>query len=570
MDWKDIEKKLDQIYSGQKCAEDIEGQFLEIKKCPKKIKDVIRFCREMAVCFANAEGGSLVLGIDNDMKGADAFIGCQAFEGWKIAKDVYRGTEQPVAVQVEYRPYKEIELIEMKVPKGMYEGAHALKNGAQGVRSGADCLPLLPTTMSPKFIQAERIDNSRSIVEKIEFDDLDKNEINILRKEIAYIDSSSDFLHLKEDIDLLKALGMIHEEKDGSLKITAAALLFLGSESDIKKYIPNSEMIFLAFDEKGKEVVEERYASGLLSMILNFQELYNRQFNSIHHLDTGLFEIEIPKIPKPVLREVLLNAITHRNYLMASSIFFKNYPDKIEVTSPGGFPADITPNNILTHSPVWRNRLISEIFQKIGLVRRAGLGVDRIYRYLLNCGKEPPVYVEEGSEVSLIIYDRIDEDFAKFLNNLERTGKPLPLNEMIILSALKSNAKITTDNAAKAIQGINEDAKIVLNRMHQQRRLERGGTGRGTYYRLSSGLYDALGDSTGYVRNGDIERRRQKEMILEYLRNKGRITNRQVQELCNLDRNHAYLILDELENSGDVKQSGEGRGAGYILTKFRF
>ena len=73
MDWKDIEKKLDQIYSGQKCAEDIEGQFLEIKKCPKKMKDVIRFCREMAVCFANAEGGSLVLGIDNDMKGPEVY-----------------------------------------------------------------------------------------------------------------------------------------------------------------------------------------------------------------------------------------------------------------------------------------------------------------------------------------------------------------------------------------------------------------------------------------------------------------------------------------------------------------
>jgi len=570
MDWKDIENKLDKIYAGQKCATDVEGQFLEIKKCPKRIKEVIRFCREMAVCFANAEGGTLVLGVENNIKGPEAFTGCQPFEVWRIAKEVYRGTEQPAAVKVEYHPYKEVDLIEMKVPKGMYEGAHALKNGAQSVRSGADCIPLLPSTISPKFIQAERVDNSRSIIEDIELDDLDKKEIELLRREISNIDSASDFLKLKEDKDLFKSLGMIYEEKDGALKITTAALLFLGKVSDIKRYIPNSEIVFLAYDEKGKEVTEERYTGGFLSMILDFQQLYNRQFNSIHHLDTGLFEIDVPKIPRPVLRESLLNAVTHRDYVIASSIFFNHYEDKIEVISPGSFPADITPNNILKHTPVWRNRLISEIFQKIGLVRRAGLGVDRMYRFLLNRGKEPPIYTEGGSDVTLTIHDRIDEDFAKYLINLEKNGKSLPLNEMIILSKLKSYSKITTEDVAKAIQDTRDEAKVVLNRMHQQRKLERGGYGKGTYYRLSPIIYEAFGDSTGYIRNGDIGKRRKKELILEYVGDKGRITNSQVQELCNIDRDRSYLILEELEGEGKITQSGDGRGAGYVLTKFRF
>jgi len=524
----------------------------------------------MAVCFANAEGGSLVLGIENDIKGPNAFTGCQAFEVWKITKEIYRGTEQPVGVQVEYHSYKGLDLIEMKVPKGIYEGAHALKNGAQSIRSGADCIPLLPTTTSPKFIQAERIDNSRSIVKDIEIDDLNKQEINILKRQISDIDSSSDFLKLKEDKDFLRALGMLYEEKDGALRITTAALLFLGTESFIGKFVPNSEIVFIAHDEHGKEVMEKRYTGGLLSMILNFQELYNRQFNSVSHLDTGLFEIEIPKIPKQVFREALLNAVTHRDYLIPSSVFFCHYEDKIEVTSPGGFPADITPNNILKHTPVWRNRLIAEIFQKIGLVRRSGLGVDRMYRYLLNSGKEPPIFTEGGSDVTLTIYDRINEDFAKYLTNLEKNDKTLPLNEMIILSKLKSYSKITTDEAAGSIQETVEDAKVVLNRMHQQRKLERRGYGKGTYYRLSPGMYEAFGDSIGYVRNGDIEKRRQKELILNYIGDKGRITNRQVQELCNTDRDHAYLILEELERAGKIKQSGKGRGAGYVLTQFKF
>lgn len=570
MDWKDIEKKLDKIYSGQKCAEDIEGQFLEIKKCPKKIKDVIRVCRDMAVCFANADGGSLVLGVENNIYSPKAFTGCQAFEGWRIAKEVYRGTEQPVAVQVDYHPFNDVELIEMKVPKGIYEGAHALKNGAQSMRSGADCIPLLPSTRSPKFVQADRIDNSRSIIENIEIDDLNKNEIKLLRREISNIDSSSDFLKLNEDKDLLKALGMINEEKDGELKITNAAMLFLGDETNIKKYIPNSELVFLAYDDTEKEAIEKRYVGGLLSIILDFQELYNRQFNSIHHLDTGLFEIEIPKIPKPVLREALLNAVTHRDYLIPSSVFFNHYYDKIEIISPGSFPADITPNNILKHNPVWRNRLIAEIFQKIGLVRRSGLGVDRMYRYLLNSGKEPPIFTEEGSNVTLTIYDRIDENLAKYLINLDKKGRPLPLDEMIILSKLKIYSKITTDDAAKSIQTTHEDAKILLNKMHNHKRIERGGKGRGTYYRLSSKIYEAFGDSVGYIRNGDIDKRRKKELIIEFIKDKGRITNRQVQELCNIDRNQAFVLLEELENDKKIIQSGKGRKAGYVIIDYKF
>jgi len=569
MDWEEVEKKLDKIYAGEKCGDEIEGEFLEVKHCPKNFMSLIQKCRKMAVCFGNSNGGTFVLGVEDKIKGPEAFTGCPDFNVWDIAKEVREGTKKPVHVRVEYHSYKGIELIEVKVPKGPFEGAHSLTDGRQYKRAGADCLPMYAEYVSPKFRQPEQQDYSRSIVDGITIDDLDKNEINIVKKVIQSIDPSSDFLQLTDDIDLLKSLGMLEEKDDGELDITLAGLLFVGEKSVIANNVPESEMVFLAYDKNDREDIERRYSGGLLSIVMDFQDFYNKNFNDIHHVDTGLFELKIPKIPDKVLREALLNAITHREYRVPSSIFFKHYSDRIELVNPGDFMGDITPNNILHHSPVWRNRLISEIFQRIGLVRRSGIGVDRMYHYLLYMGKEPPIYNDESYEVTLTIYDNIDEGFAEYLHKLEIDNKPLPLDEMIILSKLKSSDRIYTKEVSKILQRSIEESKNVLNRMYHKRLLDRHGATRGTYYRLSNKMYREFGDSIGYIRNGDIEKRKQKELILQTLRERYRISNKEAQDLLALDKNQAYRILNELREEGMIVMKGRGRGAFYIRKDFK-
>lgn len=564
MEWKEIENELDKIYSGVNFGAEIEGQFIDFKRCPDKIKGVIHFCRKMAVCFANAHGGTLILGVEDRIKGPSAFSGCQDFNIWDISKGVREGTKQPVNVDVSYHNYRGKNLIEIKIPKGPYEGAHALTDGSQSTRRGADCQPLFPEAKSPKFVQAEALDYSRSIVDGLTIDDLDSNELKRLRDVITFNESFSDFLRLNDE-DLLKSLGMIQEDTRGNLKITAAALLFLGKSNLISNNIPQSELVFLAFGKNDREANEERFTGGLLSIVLDFQEYYNTNYNKVNHLDTGLFEIKIPKIPDAVLREALLNALTHREYQIQTSIFFKDYSDRIELTNPGEFIGDITPDNILYHSPIWRNRLIAEIFQKIGLVRRSGLGIDRMYQNLLNVGKEPPQFIEQSSEITLIISDYIDENFAKYLSSLEQKGESLPLDEMIVLSKLRSQDKLKIKEVANVIQRAEGRAKILLNRMFRERKIERYGSGTGTYYRLSAKLYNQLGDALGYYRNGHLEKSKYKEMIMKALHDRKRITNQDVQNLTSLDRDHAYLLLRELETENKVQLHGSGRGSHYKI-----
>jgi ATP-dependent DNA helicase RecG len=571
MEWKEIEKLLDKIYSGQKIGEEIEGQFLELTSFPKHLEELMQKCKKTAVAFANSNGGNLILGIENNIKGPQAFTGCPSdVEIWKIDKGVRDGTKQSVHVKSTYHTYKDVELVEMNVPQGLFEGAHALTDGRAWYRAGPECVPMPPDFYTSKAIQPEKIDYSRSIVEGLEYDDLDKNEIYILRKQIESSEGYQDFLKYKDNKDFLKALKIIEETKEGKLNITLSALLFVGNEEAIKKYCPSSEVVFIAYDEKGRQQVQKRYQKGLLSNVIEFQKMYNREYNLTHHLDTGLFEIDIPKIPDAVFREALLNALSHREYRIPSSIFFKHFPDRIELKNPGDFCGDITEKNILNHSPIWRNFLLSDVFLRIGLVRKLGWGVDCIYHSLLNHGKEPPVYQESGQEITLTIFDRIDETFAKYLQNLESKNQGLPLDEMIILSQLKSQDRITTNEVADAVQRTQESAKILLDKMEDNRKLEKGGFGKGTYYRLSSNMYKEFGKSLDYIRNGDIERRRQKQMVISFIKDRGSITNKEAASLLNLTRDNIYRLFKEMEKENIIKQVGEKKYAKYVLIDFKF
>jgi ATP-dependent DNA helicase RecG len=69
--------------------------------------------------------------------------------------------------------------------------------------------------------------------------------------------------------------------------------------------------------------------------------------NDIQHFQDGLFIWDIPTFNERVIREAILNAICHRDYRMAGSIWVKQFPHSITIGSPGGFPLGISTENML-------------------------------------------------------------------------------------------------------------------------------------------------------------------------------------------------------------------------------
>ena len=131
--------------------------------------------------------------------------------------------------------------------------------------------------------------------------------------------------------------------------------------------------------------------------------------------------------------KAVLNALVHRDYFLRRSIHLTLHDSQAEITSPGGFTGGVTARNVP------RNPLFADVLQAIGLVNRAGLGVDRIYEELLLPGKDLPRDDEAKSHIRLVLPTRTHARFVRFVrfvHEVRRGGGELGLDDLILLRGL--------------------------------------------------------------------------------------------------------------------------------------
>lgn len=97
--------------------------------------------------------------------------------------------------------------------------------------------------------------------------------------------------------------------------------------------------------------------------------------------------------------------------------------------------------------------------------------------------------------------------------------------------------------------------------------LERSGTTKGSVYRLPPRLYQLAGREAGYIRDRGLDRPKQREMVLEYVRTWGPITNEKCRELCGISFGQAKALLRELCETGYLRRVGATRGTHYVLAE---
>jgi ATP-dependent DNA helicase RecG len=203
--------------------------------------------------------------------------------------------------------------------------------------------------------------------------------------------------------------------------------------------------------------------------------------NEVHSFLLGLQRIDVPAFPQPVYREAILNAVAHRNYGLPGNVIVRHFPDRLEVMSPGGFPAGVNPANIL-RQVVSRNRLLADTLGKVGYVERAGYGVDMMYEQMLRLGKEPPWFIPDELSVRVVIRnDTFDEPFVAFVQRRLRDDPPPTLEQLLILGHLKRHLDVDLATAVGLLQRNEGETSEVLAGMVRDRLLERVGTGKGIF-----------------------------------------------------------------------------------------
>lgn len=223
--------------------------------------------------------------------------------------------------------------------------------------------------------------------------------------------------------------------------------------------------------------------------------------------------------------------------------------------------------NLLTVEPHGRNPVLADALKRIGLAEKTGRGIDRIFEGSIVFGRPLPDYSETTSTYVKLFIQRAEPDlaFTKMISNEEnRLGRSLPINSLLILSALQSQiaeiAEVTNIGEIRA--------KAVVEKLVEAGLVDASGNNKARFYILSSKVYKEQDNIVGYVRQTGIDAVKYEAWIMELIQKQGgKITRDNVVELLNVTPPQAYRLLKKMSDKGRIKLVGNGRSAYYELVK---
>lgn len=519
-----------------------EGHHIEFKEAKTQIDstELARYC----VALANEGGGHLVLGVSNQRP--RQIVGSRALPspdkeraelldrlGIRIdVVEVFVGEQRVVVLDVPPRP--------VGCPIH-YRGAYWMRSGEQLVPMTSDHLRRIFDESGPDF--------SAEVCPQARMDDLDPGAVASLRSMWHRRSGNRSLLDLP-DVRLLE---------DAELTIggavTYAALVLLGRPRVLSRLLPQAEVIFEYRSAEASGPAQQRIELRK-GFMLYVDELWNaiNLRNELQHYQQGFVVFDIPSFNESIVREAILNAIAHRDYRRGESVFVRQFPRRLEVISPGGFPTGITIDNVLNRQAP-RNRRIAETFAKCGLVERAGQGMNRMFELSVRESKPLPDFAgTDEHQVSVTLHGNVqDPEFVRYLEVIgrERT-ESYSTTDFVLLDVVRRQ------------QPIPEALRGRAHTLVEQGVIERVGRGRGTRYILARRFYALSGAKGEYTRVRGLDRETNKQLLLRHIydnRKSGSPFRDLAGVLPNETRSTIQALLREMQRGGSVHCVGRTRAA---------
>lgn len=216
------------------------------------------------------------------------------------------------------------------------------------------------------------------------------------------------------DPEILAANHRSIEEQLASLRLfvpergcpTNAGLLLFGKNP--RFYLPGAYIQYLKLpgSELNDFPEDQAEISGDLVSVIRELELRLKPLIQTALRATGAFEEKLmPDYPEWAMRELLMNAVMHRNYDSNSPIRFYAFSNHLEILNPGGLYGEATPENFPTRNS-YRNPVIAEAMKSLGFVNRFGYGVQRAQALLKQNGNPPADFEFDEHSVLVKVYRR--------------------------------------------------------------------------------------------------------------------------------------------------------------------
>jgi ATP-dependent DNA helicase RecG len=342
------------------------------------------------------------------------------------------------------------------------------------------------------------------------------------------------------DHDLLRQLGALRQ--DGQLS-NCGEIMFCDSTG------PAERIVYVYRRTPGGEPTEHRRLSGPLLVAYDeaMRSVEARRRLTPVSLPRGQ-QIHIEDFPNRAVREVLSNAVIHRDYQSPAPVHVAHSPQVFEVTSPGPLVAGVTPDNILTHESKPRNPALARTARLLGLAEEVGTGIDRVFKEMLLSGKGIPTIESDPSRVRVTLTGGgPNVRVPLYVDQLPEEERE-DVDTLLVLFALCHSRTVDAVGMATLLQKPPASAQAVLQRLSQDSvgmlEATRGTARRASpRYRLRSQAVASLGTAVRYNRRlpDDVDRK-----VIAHVREYEKITNRTVRNLLDVDVYRAAEILSDL------------------------
>ncbi len=525
---------------------------------------------EAAVCLANrpsTEPGYLLLGVGDD--GSITGLGPRHGEppdSQRFCALIANRTRPSLACQAELLSLDGRSVVVIVVPPSTSPVATSDGKYLRRVldlNGRPECLPMFLQDMLSRQADLRHIDPSLMTLPGARWSDLDPLEFERFRRCVRQSGQQGDasLQHLP-DIEIAKALGAI--DANGEVHdVRLLGLLLFGKESALRRLVPTHEAAFQVLSGTRVEV-NDFFRWPLLRLM---EELLGRFEARRHEQEVmiGLIRSVVPNFSGRAFREATANAFVHRDYTRLGTVHVQWHADRIEVASPGGFPAGVRLDNILITPPRPRNPALADAFKRAGLVERTGRGIDLIFSEQLRSGHPAPTYAHSSPDLVKVSMPGGDADieFVKLVQECERLDALFGLDEMLVLHELRRMRRLTLEETAPLLQKSLNEARRVMERLVESGLIEAKGNTRSRVYHLAAASYRRLGEPAAYVRQVGFPSAQQEEMIVQYARKHGSITRAEAASLCRIEPHAASRLLRRLAAGGRLVSEGERRGRRY-------
>ena len=416
--------------------------------------------------FANAKGGKIIIGQNDngDIIGVDKYK--------KLMDDIPNKIQNQLGIICDVdlkvdkgKKYIEIDIKPYDVPIS-YQGKYYYRSGSTKQELKGNSLN--------EFLLKKAGKTWDDVIEpRASFNDIDITAIEAFKKgattskRMTFIEDESNIEHILDNLLLLES---------GQLKRSAIVLF---GKNPCRFYI-NAYVKIGRFGKTDDELRFQEVVEGNAYQLADKTlDILDKKFLISPISYQGLQRVENWEYPYEAIREVILNAIVHRNY-MGAPIQISVYDDKLIVWNEGSLPDDLTIEDLKKkHSSRPHNPFLAGTFFKGGLIEAWGRGTIKILNECKKAGLPEPIIESTSGGISITIYKNVVE--RKYLAN-----KGLNNRQIKAIEYLKKNGIITN----KTYQNLYDVSKATATRdltelVEKYKLLERTGeVGAGTTYKL--------------------------------------------------------------------------------------